>query len=157
MFDIVKGSSAPIGATPCKGGVNFSVFSKHATGIELLLFNGVDDAKPARTVRIDPSSARSYHYWHVFVPGIAAGQIYGYRVEGPQDPARGMRFDPAKVLLDPYGRCILVSEGYRRQAARAVGDNCATAMKSVVVDPASYDWEGDAPLQQFSARTIIYE
>ncbi|MBV8397554.1 MAG: glycogen debranching protein GlgX [Acetobacteraceae bacterium] len=157
VFDVAKGSSAPIGATPYNRGVNFSVFSKHASGIELLLFNGVDDAKPTRTIRIDPASDRSYYYWHVFVPGIAAGQIYGYRVQGPQDPARGMRFDPAKVLLDPYGRCILVPEGYRRQAARAVGDNCATAMKSVVVDPASYDWEGDAPLQQFSARTIIYE
>ena len=87
-------------------------------------------------VRIDPATNRTYHYWHVFVPRVPPGQIYGYRVEGPSDPARGLRFDPAKVLLDPYGRGVVVPEGYDREAARRAGDNAATAMKSVVVDPA---------------------
>ena len=158
MFDTVaKGSSSPLGATPCRDGVNFSVFSKHATGVELLLFDRADAATPACTIRIDPAANRSYHYWHVFVPGVSAGQIYGYRVEGPSDSTEGMRFDPTKILLDPYGRGVVVPDGYQRSAARGKGDNCASAMKSVVVDPASYDWEGDAPLRQYSARTIIYE
>ena len=92
-------------------GVNFSVFSKHATGVELLLFDHVDDdAQAARVIRIDPAANRTYHYWHVFVPGVTAGQIYGYRVEGPWDPANGMRFDPTKVLLDPYGRGVAVPD-----------------------------------------------
>jgi isoamylase len=77
-----RGTSSPLGATPCRDGVNFSVFSKHATGVELLLFDRVDDAKAARVIRIDPAANRTYHYWHVFVPGVIAGQIYGYRGEG---------------------------------------------------------------------------
>jgi glycogen operon protein len=149
--------SAPIGATICDGGVNFSVYSRNATGVELQLFDRVDDSKAARTVRIDPVAGRSYHYWHVFVPGVKEGQIYGYRVDGPSDPARGLRFDATKVLLDPYGRGLSVPSGYSRSAAANAGDNCATAMKSVVVNPSGYDWEGDAPLQRPSARTIIYE
>ena len=68
-----------------------------------------------------------------------------------------MRFDPAKVLLDPYGRGVVVPDSYSREAAREPGDNTATAMKSVVVDPSAYDWEGDAPLRRPSAQTIIYE
>ena len=152
-----RGSSSPLGATPASEGTNFSVFSKHATGIELLLFNRVDDAKAARVIRIDPAANRTYHYWHVCVPGVTAGQIYGYRVEGPWDPANGMRFDPTKVLLDPYGRGVAVPEDYRRDAAVGAGDNSGFAMKSVVVDPSAYDWEGDAPLRRPSAQTIVYE
>ena len=69
------------------GGVNFSVFSRHATGVELLLFDGVDDAKPASVMRLDPTANRTYYYWHAFVPNAGAGQLYGYRVEGPFDPS----------------------------------------------------------------------
>jgi len=154
---IAPGTSSPLGATPCRQGVNFSVFSRHGTGMDLLLFDHVDDAKPARVVRIDPVENRTYHYWHVFIPGLRAGQIYGYRVEGPSDPANGMRFDPTKLLLDPYGRGVAVPDRYRRTAASEPGDNIATAMKSVVVDPSAYDWEGDAPLRLPSARAIVYE
>ena len=88
---------------------------------------------------------------------MKAGQLYGYRVHGPSEPAKGMRFDPAKVLLDPYGRGVVVPPSYSRAAAAEPGDNAATAMKSVVADPAAYDWEGDAPLRRSSAQTIIYE
>jgi voltage-gated potassium channel Kch len=148
--------SSPLGATLSLEGANFSVYSKHATAIELLLFDCVDDARPARVIRIDPSTNRTYHYSHVFVPRVKAGQIYGYRVEGPFDPPSGMRFDPAKVLLDPYGRGTVVPKNYSREAARNEGDNAAPAMKSVVVNPRSYDWEGDTPLNRPSSRTIVY-
>src|SRR5262249_46485237 len=97
------------------------------------------------------------HYWHVFVPGLKAGQIYGYRVGGAFDPLSGMRFDPDKVLLDPYGRGVVVPKNYNREAAQKTGDNAAAAMKSVVVDPSAYDWEGDRPLNRPSSRTIVYE
>ena len=151
-----SGRSAPLGATVKDGGVNFTVFSRSATAVELLLFNRADDNRPVSVFRIDPSS-RTYHYWHIFVPELRPGQIYAYRVEGPFDPANGHRFDPTKVLLDPYGRCVVVPENYSRDASRSEGDNCATAMKSVVVDPSAYDWEGDTPLNRPSSRTIIYE
>ncbi len=152
-----EGSSSPLGATPSPNGVNFSVFSRHAAGVQLLLFDRVDDVRAARVVRLDPWANRTYHYWHVFVPNVQPGQLYGYRVEGPFDPSSGMRFDPAKVLLDPYGRGVMVPETYGRDAARRQGDTTATAMKSVVVDVSAYDWEGDAPLQRPSSRTIVYE
>jgi isoamylase len=154
---IREGRSCPLGATLYPEGANFSVYSKHATAVELLLFDGVDDARPERVIRIDPSTNRTYHYWHVFVPGVRTGQIYGYRVDGPYDPSSGMRFDPAKVLLDPYRRGTIVPKNYNRNAARHEGDNCAMAMKSVVVDPGAYDWEGDTPLNRPSSRTIVYE
>jgi glycogen operon protein len=152
-----EGRSFPLGAAVSQGGINFSVFSKNATGVELLLFHNTDDARPERAIRLDPATNRTYHYWHVFVPGVRAGQIYGYRVEGPSDFAMGMRFDPAKVLLDPYGRGVVVPKNYSREAAAKEGDNAATAMKSVVVDPSTYDWEGDEPLKRPSSRTIVYE
>ena len=130
------GSSFPLGATICQGGVNFSVFSKHATGVQLLFFDRVDAATPTQVVDLDPRTQRSYHYWHAFVPDIAAGQLYAYRVDGPFDPERGHRFDRDKVLLDPYGRCVARPAGWSRAAAREPGDNCASALKSVVADPA---------------------
>src|SRR5262249_35745755 len=108
-------------------------------------------------IHLDPATNRTYHYWHVFVPQVQAGQLYGYRVQGPFDPANGMRFDGNKVLLDPYCREVVVPKSYSREAARQPGDHCATAMKNVVVDPSAYDWEGDTPLKHPSSRTIIYE
>jgi glycogen operon protein len=125
--------------------------------MELLLFDQEDDGRTARVIPIDPVTNRTYHYWHVFVPGVQAGQLYGYRVYGPSDPARGLRFDPSKLLLDPYGRAVVVPRNYSRDAALMEGDNAATAMKSVVVDSRAYDWEGDTPLKRPCSRTIIYE
>jgi isoamylase len=107
----------------------------------------------------------TYHYWHVFAPDVPPGQIYGYRVDGPWDPANGMRFDSTKVLLDPYGRSVVVPKNYRRDAIRFNEENTAAAIKSVVVDTHAYDWGRDAafdwardarPKRPF-ARTIIYE
>jgi len=154
---IIAASSSPLGATCSDEGVNFSLFSRHATGVALLLFEGVDDPRPSRVIALDPTANRTYFYWHAFVPGVRPGQLYGYRVEGPFDPGAGMRFDPSKLLLDPYGRGVVVPPGYRREAARKDGDNAGTAMKSVVVNCGAYDWEGDAPLRRPSAHTIVYE
>jgi glycogen operon protein len=151
------GRSAPLGATVCPGGVNFSVFSRTASGVELLLFDAEDGFRPSRVIPIDPSTNRSYHYWHVFVPSVGPGQMYGYRAHGPWDPVNGLRFDSTKVLLDPYGRAVVVPKNYSRGAARLEVDNAAAAMKSVVADVSAYDWEGDVPLQRPSSQTIVYE
>jgi glycogen operon protein len=152
-----RSKSFPLGATVYPEGVNFSIFSKHSTGVELLFFDRVDDAKPSRVIYLDPRTNRTYHYWHVFVPGVTAGQLYGYRVHGPYKPEQGLRFDPNKVLLDPYGKCIAQPMGYSRAAACQPGDNTATALKSVVADLTSYDWEDDFPLQHPFAKTLVYE
>jgi glycogen operon protein len=152
-----RGNSFPLGATLVPGGANFSLFAKHSTGAELLLFDNVDDPEPSRVIALDPRINRTYHYWHVFVSGVSAGQIYAYRIAGPFDPERGLRFDPTKVLLDPYGKCVARPAERSRDAACRPGDNAATALKSVLADPTRYDWEGDAPLGRPFAKTIIYE
>jgi isoamylase len=151
------GRSFPIGATVEDGGVNFSLFSRNATGMELLLFDREDAPAPSRVIVLDPVRNRTYYYWHVFVPCVRPGQIYGYRVLGPFDPAQGMRYNAGKLLLDPYGRAVVVPKGYDRTAAASVADTTANTMKSVVVDPRAYDWEGDTPPRRPSAQTIIYE
>jgi glycogen operon protein len=155
--ELHKGNTSPLGATVCNGGVNFSVFARDCSGIELLLFDRADDATASRVIPLDPRHNRTYHYWHTFVPDIGAGQLYGYRVSGPFDPQRGLRFDRDKLLIDPYGRAVAVPAGYERSAACVPGDNVARAMKSVVADPRGYDWEGDMPLKRSYSRTIIYE
>jgi isoamylase len=152
-----KTSRCRPGATVVDGGTNFCVYARSATGVQLLFFDRDDDARPARAIPLDPVRNRTYHYWHLFVPGVRPGQLYGYRVQGPADPARGLRYDPAKALLDPYSKGVAVPRNYDREAAKRPGDNTAVAMKSVVVDPAGYDWQGDQPLCRPSARTIIYE
>ena len=151
------GRSHPLGATICGEGVNFSVFSKNCTSMELLLFDTADAARPSRVITLDPARNKTYHYWHVFVSGLKPGQIYGFRAHGPFDPRSGFRFDAEKVLLDPYGKAVAVPEGYSRKAATGGGENTATAMKSVVCDPGDYDWEGDVPLKRPFAGTVIYE
>lgn len=151
------GRSFPLGASICAGGVNFSVFSSTCETLELLLFDVPDAAEPAQVILFDPHKHKTYHYWHMFVPGLRSGQIYAYRAHGKFDPSRGLRFDPGKVLLDPYGRAVANSENYSRCAASGLGDNCESAMRSVVVDTGQYDWEEDDQLRTPFSETVIYE
>jgi len=155
--DILPGVCFPLGATVRGDGVNFSVFSKNCAALQLLLFDHWDEPRPARVIPLDPVRNKTFYYWHAFVPGLRAGQLYGYRVEGPFAPEQGHRFDATKVLLDPYGRAVMYGDNYSREAAQRPGDNCARALKSAVVDPRAYDWEGDQPLQRPFAGSVIYE
>jgi len=136
--------------------VNFSVFSYHATHVELLLFDTEDAAQPSRVVDLASGTNRTSHYWHVHLADIKAGQFYGYRMSGPFAPEVGHRFDPEKVLLDPYARAISW-KNYERHAASKPGDNGGAAAKSVVADLSGYDWEGDCPLDHPFSSTILYE
>ncbi len=152
-----SGRSYPLGASVQPGGVNFAVYSKNAECLELLLFDDPADEQPARVIRLEPGRHRTNHYWHVFLPGLSAGQLYAWRAHGPYEPDRGLRFDGGKVLLDPYARAVVMDERYDRVAAHSPGDNCASALRGVVVDPAAYDWEGDQPLHRSYGETVIYE
>src|SRR4029077_21035761 len=100
----------------------------HSKAAQLLLFDDVDAPKPSRVIDLDPRTNRTYHYWHAFAPGVTAGQIYAYRVAGPFDPLRGLRFDPNKVLLDPYGKCIARPSGRSQEAARHPRRRARTAL-----------------------------
>ncbi|MEO6804461.1 MAG: glycogen debranching protein GlgX [Granulicella sp.] len=151
-----NGSPYPLGASVTLTGVNFSVFSYHATRAELLLFDTEDAVQPSCIVDLVPGTNRTSHYWHVHLPGIKAGQLYGYKMSGPYAPDLGHRFDPEKLLLDPYARAIS-SKSYQRSAAASPGNNTGVAAKSVVADLSVYDWEGDRPLHHPFSSTVIYE
>jgi len=155
--DPKPGRPHPLGATPAPDGVSFSVWSRNAARVELLFFDRVEDARPSRVLALDPLVHRTYHYWHVWVPGVRQGQLYGWRASGPFDPRRGLRFDGQKLLLDPYGRAVVLPPGYDRVAAARPGDNAGSAMKSAVVDLSAYDWQGDEPLRRPFSKTVIYE
>jgi glycogen operon protein len=153
----LPGRSFPLGATVYPSGVNFCIYSATCTGIELLLFDAPDDDKPARVIPLDPNRNKTLYYWHVFLPGIRSGQIYAYRAYGLFDPSQGLRFDSSKILLDPYAKAIAGWDHYDREAAIRNGDNCAQALKAMVVDTSAYDWEGDVPLRIHYANSVIYE
>jgi isoamylase len=152
-----SGESAPLGATVRDGGVNFSVFSRDADLVELLLFDDVNAVKPAEIIPLKADKHRTYHYWHIFLAGLQPSQVYAYRAQGPFAPERGLRFDGEKVLVDPYALAVAVPDKYDRWAAARPGNNTGTSMKSVVADPHSYDWKGDLPLNRPFAETVIYE
>lgn len=147
----------PLGPTVTPEGTNFSVFSATATGMEIVLFDHVDSLQSARVIRLDPDRDRTSHYWHIFVPEVRSGQLYGYRAYGPENSSSGHRFDSQKVLIDPYGKSVAVGKLYSRTAASQPGDNAAFAMKSVVADLSNFDWEGDRPLNRPFHKTVIYE
>ena len=101
--DIQSGTPLPIGGPHQQGdGVCFVLFSRDATGVRLELYQHADDSSPTRIIEFDPLRHRTGDVWHVWLRGIAAGQLYGYRIDGPYQPEQGNRFNPHKLLLDPY-------------------------------------------------------
>lgn len=151
------GNSHPLGATCYPDGVNFSVFSKNARQIDLLLFDNEGDSEPSQVFPLDRQNNRTFYYWHIFLPGIKEGQLYGYRVYGSTNPTPGDMYDENKLLIDPYARAIAGYGNYSRKAAKSPGNNFSNALKSVVVDPHQFDWEGDEPIQRPYSESIIYE
>jgi glycogen operon protein len=154
-FPVEAGSPHPLGATVSPYGVNFSLFSSNATGVELLLFAAHGSAEPFQTIRFDPYVNKTFHFWHAFVRGLKPGVHYAYRVDGPSDSA-GQRFNRNKVLIDPYAHGNSDAL-WVRDSACTPEDNLRTSIRSVVVDASGYDWEGDAPLNRPMAECIIYE
>jgi isoamylase len=155
-YETGSGSSHPLGATPDAGGVNFALFSQNATSVELLLFDGHDDPEPSQVIRLDPRDNRTFHFWHIYVRGLRPGGFYGYRVDGPRDGNAGHRFDPAKLLVDPYSTGVSRSL-WRRGEACVPGDNVSTSMRSVIIDLHDYDWEGDRAPRHAMQDLVIYE
>ena len=137
-------------------GVNFCLFSQSATEVVLLLFARSDDAEPAQTIRLDPFTHKTFHFWHVFVRGLRPGAAYAFRIDGPFDPSAGQRFNPNKVLINPYARGVS-RRLWNRSNAVGPNDNMATSMRCAVVDLDAYDWEGDRPLKHPRHDSIIYE
>ena len=151
------GRPAPLGATMVPGGVNFSVFAKDATALTLLLFDSPAAPRPSATIPLDPEGNRTSYYWHIMIPDLQPGQVYAWRADGPYAPKKGHLYQPAKVLLDPYGLAVAGQEIYDRQAARGSADNVDRSLRSVVVDPEDYDWEEDQTLPANKQRKVVYE
>ncbi len=157
MYQVEAGAMHPLGAVPDEQGVNFSLFSKHATSVELLLFAEYNDPEPLETIQLDPVTNLTFHFWHVYVKGLQPGMYYAYRLDGPQDlHGDGDRFNKNKVVVDPYTRGI-TDALWSRTAACTPDDNVRTSMRCAVIDTSKYDWEGDQPLHRPISETIIYE
>ena len=158
MYHIEPGVAHPLGAVPDKHGVNFSIFSEHATSVELLLFARYDDPEPFQVILLDPLQHRTFHFWHVYVSGLRPGAYYAYRFDGPQEDLHrtGNRFNRNKVVIDPYARAITTSL-WSRADASGPDDNVRTCKRGIVVDHSEFDWEGDCPLNRPMQETIIYE
>jgi glycogen operon protein len=161
---VTPGAPYPLGATWDGAGVNFSIFSENAARVELCLFEGESAAETARI----PLPEQTDQIWHVYLPEARPGLRYGYRVHGPYEPAHGHRFNPAKLLLDPYAKAI---DGTLRWSDTLFGytlggadadlhrddrDSAPGMPKSVVIDPA-FTWGDDRPPRTPLSETVVYE
>ena len=159
------GSPYPLGATWDGKGVNFALFSEHATGVELCLFDSPEAEKESERIRF---TEYTDHVWHAYLPEVLPGQLYGYRVSGPYEPSQGHRFNPNKVLLDPYAKGIgrdvrWADEVFAYRLGDPEGDltfddrdSAAYAPLAQVIDP-SFTWGNDRAPRTPWHKTVVYE
>jgi isoamylase len=162
LFD---GTPYPLGAHYDGCGVNFSLYSAHAEAVELCLFDNVKSRREARRIQVERCTN---HIWHVYVEGLKPGQLYGYRVHGPYDPERGLRFNSRKVLLDPYAKAVARQVkhhdtlyaykmgGTRQDLASDNRDNASHAPLGVVVENA-FSWGDDLSPRIPMEETVVCE
>jgi isoamylase len=167
--DVRTGVPLPLGTHALGDGVNFALFSRHASHVRLELFDHPEDATPARAIDLDPARNRTGDVWHVWVGGIDPGQLYAYRVDGPYQPADGHRFNFNRLLLDPRATAISQLPPWDFESARGYDssapekdlaiskvDNARSMPKCVFIDE-PFEWEGDRPLRHPWSKTVIYE
>ena len=145
------GKPLPFGATPNGTGTQFSAFSRHATAVTLLLFDTPQSSRPAREIELDPRLNRTGDAWHVQVDGVGPGAYYLYRVDGPWQPEAGHRFNPNRLLLDPYVKAVTGSFEWTPHSEDVAG------MPKGIVLADDFDWQGDRPLARPMRFTTIYE
>jgi isoamylase len=167
--DVRRGTPLPLGVHESEGGVNFALFSRHASGVRLALFDLPLDATPTRVIDLDPARNRTGDVWHVWVKGIPHGQLYAWRVDGPYQPGEGHRFNFNKLLLDPFATAISLlpdwdfgpARGYdpaalEQDRVRSKIDD-AGAMPKCVFTHEHFDWQDDLPPGHSWSSTVIYE
>jgi isoamylase len=163
-MEVWPGLPFPLGSTWHSGGTNFALFSENAERVELCLFDDDGDVE----TRLELTERTAFN-WHCYLPGIGPGQRYAYRVHGPYEPRRGLRFNPAKLLIDPYAKAIegpieygaantlpYIPDGADADLEADGEDNSSAIPKCVVIDE-WFDWENDAPLRRPWSETVIYE
>jgi len=167
--DIRAGTPLPLGTQERRGGINFAIFSRHASRVRLELFDHPEDALPARAIDLDPARNRTGDVWHVWVEGIGPGQLYAYRMDGPYEPGAGQRFNFNRLLLDPFATAISRLPPWDFDAARGYDpsapekdlilsqlDNSGSMPKCIFVNE-PFEWDGDRPLRYPWSKTVIYE
>jgi isoamylase len=167
--EVRAGDPLPWGPHPHGDGVNFALFSRNATRVRLEFYQNPDDASASKVIDLDPARHRTGDVWHVWVRGIASGQLYAYRIDGPYQPQEGQRFNVNKLLLDPFATAIAGVSNWDFAAARgydsssnladlsfSTTDNASATPKSVFTYE-HFDWEGDLPPKHPSSDTVIYE
>jgi isoamylase len=162
---VYPGKPYPLGAIWEGNGVNFALYADNATGVELCLFKTVKDEAEFKKVKF---TERTHNIWHAYLENVGPGQLYGYRVHGPYEPAKGHRFNPSKLLIDPYAKAIAGTIdwsdalfGYEignpdEDLSYSEIDSAPFVPKSVVIDH-NFDWEGDKPMMLPYHKSIIYE
>jgi isoamylase len=167
--EVRRGNPLPWGPHPHGDGVNFALPSRHATRVRLELYQNPDDASASKVIDLDPVRHRTGDVWHVWVRGIASGQLYAYRIDGPYQPQEGQRFNVNKLLLDPFATAIAGVSDWNFAAARgydsssnqadlsfSTTDNAKVTPKCVFTYE-HFDWEADLPPRHPAADTVIYE
>jgi isoamylase len=156
-----EGTPIPLGVILIKPdeAYNFAIYSRHATGLTLLLYSDQDVVTPVYSYRLDHLKNKTGRVWHCRIPAalVADARYYAYRAEGPSDRGAGHRFDPDKVLLDPYARGVSFPEGFSREAASRPGPNAGKAPLGVIPrQHAAFDW-GEDRRPSHTHDTVIYE
>jgi len=164
------GNPRPFGATPVAFGVNFAVFSRNATSLRLCIYDKPEDGQPSFEYHLDPRQNRTGDIWHVHIDGVGPGALYAWRADGPFMPERGYRFNPNKILLDPYAKALTGDFIWSVDAARAYDvqdpredlsfsriDDADRMPKCIVIDDDEFDWQGDRPLNLPLRHCVIYE
>ncbi|HTF82535.1 MAG TPA: glycogen debranching protein GlgX, partial [Cytophagales bacterium] len=165
QIQIFPGDPFPLGATWDGKGVNFALYAENATDVELCLFDSEQDTVESVKVKMPE---RTHQIWHIYIPELKPGQLYGFRVHGPYEPANGLRFNPNKLLLDPYAKAISGTFKWSNELfGYEVGhpdvdlsfsdaDSAPFVPKAVVINP-EFDWEGDKAPKVAYHESIIYE
>jgi glycogen operon protein len=170
LIQPTSGQPAPLGATITDSGVNFAIFSRHATRVWLLLFDQPTASAPSHCFEFDPIINRSGDIWHIHLSGLKHGQLYLYQIDGPYQPEQGHRFNRHKPLLDPYAKAI--TGNFEWDLSQAFGydptspevdlsfsttTELAGMPKCIAYGNDGFDWQGDRPLRRPLSETIIYE
>lgn len=164
-----SGAALPLGAHVRGTGVNFAIFSRNATGVRLDLFESAEDDMPVRSFILNPTRNKTGDIWHIWLEGIQPGQFYGFHIAGPYSPGEGHRFNPDKLLVDPYATAIALPAhsdfpsllGYdpdspRKDLSISSRSDAGSAPKGLITH-ADFNWQGDQPLCHSWASTVIYE
>ena len=166
---VLPGSPFNLGATVTREGINFAIFSRDATRVVLCFFENATSASPYSIVEFDPRVNKTGDIWHILIPDLKPNSLYLYRIDGPHDIHKGLRFDFSRYLLDPYAKAL--SEGSVYKHFAKIGPSCCDALyvpnrepdkielfpKCVVIDDNDFDWEGDKPINRPLNESIIYE